>query len=133
MTNVWESESNSKDFVHGGLPCAMRRVDWGVHWCGYVGVPQGHPLYGIDDVSRESGELRVHSGITYTGSEWPIEDKAGTWWFGFDCAHACDLVPKQTSIFGSHGVYRTEAYVEEQCRQLAEQLLARSGVAVLEA
>jgi len=42
----WESEPDSLDFEAEGLPCAMRRNRYRV-WCGYVGIPPEHPLYGL--------------------------------------------------------------------------------------
>jgi hypothetical protein len=47
MTNPWESEPDSLDFEADGLPCAMRRNERWQTWCGYVGVPPEHPLYGL--------------------------------------------------------------------------------------
>src|SRR5262245_43843719 len=29
-----------------GYPCLARKMRWG-SWCGYVGVPETHPLYGL--------------------------------------------------------------------------------------
>lgn len=42
----WENEPDSLDFEADGLPCAMRRGGHDI-WCGYVGVGEGHPLYGL--------------------------------------------------------------------------------------
>ena len=42
----WETEPTSLDFEADGLPCVMRRNGHGV-WCGYVGVGDEHPLYGL--------------------------------------------------------------------------------------
>jgi len=42
----WENEPDSLDFEADGLPCVMRRGARGV-WCGYVGVPADHPLFGL--------------------------------------------------------------------------------------
>jgi hypothetical protein len=47
MSNPWENEPDSLDFEAEGLKCAMRRNErYGV-WCGYVGVPPEHPLFGL--------------------------------------------------------------------------------------
>ena len=43
----WQMEVDSLDFEAEGLPCKMRRHKrWGT-WCGYVGIGQEHPLYGL--------------------------------------------------------------------------------------
>ena len=47
MHREWETEPNELDFNDDatGLACRMRRGPGG-HWCGYVALPVGHPLYG---------------------------------------------------------------------------------------
>ncbi len=42
----WNNEPDSKDFTAHELHCALRRNSSGA-WCGYVGVPKEHPLYGV--------------------------------------------------------------------------------------
>ena len=68
--------------------------------------------------------LDVHGGITWanraSGGSTATE---GEWWFGFDCSHLYDLQPYIKREF-HEGVYRNQAYVEAQCRQLAEELAA---------
>jgi hypothetical protein len=72
--------------------------------------------------------LRVHGGITYSAADLPgdaLEDEdfpADTWWFGFDCAHFGDLMPKMGAALPLGGEYRTVQYVEEECEELARQL-----------
>jgi len=62
----------------------------------------------------------VHGGLTYSGdtADYPAVAE-GTWWFGFDCAHAGDAT-------GHHhcpgDVLRSLEYVEAECESLAEQL-----------
>ena len=99
------------------------------HRCGYVGIPKGHPLYGVDhhedsDALREAEErigndFDVHGGITYSGggNGYPVD--GDEWWFGFDCAHAGDATG--SSLFPGD-ILRTQEYVESECESLAEQL-----------
>ena len=91
----------------------------------------------------------VHGSLTYSGggekSDYPIE--SDLWWFGFDCAHAGDrqdyeyamkLFPQgekrykdlmriDREIYGELGnndyVIRSEEYVAEECKRLAEQIM----------
>ena len=97
-------------------------------WCGYVGVPSGHALYGVGYSDVEDSFL-VHGGLTFSGvcdEEHPDKichvpdsgEEKNVWWFGFDCAHAGDMVPR----LWDDGEYRTLGYVKEQCRLLAAQL-----------
>lgn len=106
------------------------------------------PLLGacLDDDERIKIEayFQCHGGITYSGggkhSDYPIE--SDLWWFGFDCAHAGDRKDLQLAYekFPSmkeslkcqmeienmypieDGVLRTEEYVADECKKLAEQL-----------
>nr|DAR11116.1 MAG TPA: hypothetical protein [Bacteriophage sp.] len=105
------------------------------------------PLLGAwldeDERIRIEAYFQCHGGITYAGggehSSYPIE--SDLWWFGFDCEHARDKSDLDYAIqkFPSHrkeyelqkmveskypidDVIRTEEYVAEECKKLAEQL-----------
>ncbi len=141
-----------------GLPCLIRRSVMGA-WCGYVGVPPEHPWYGHDYAAcfadhdhdaddahcwEDSIEARVsvHGGLTYASAcdgdtaegvchvpEPGQPDHA--WWFGFDCAHAFDLVPSLAEFHKLHGygfperdIYRDREYVTASTQALAMQLAA---------
>ncbi len=102
----WLDEPNFLEFEYLGLPCILHRGGCAT-WCGYVGVPKGHPAYGrdYDDVGAE-----VHGGLTYADSGEHLTEAHevrtafenglnGTekkiprlWWLGFDCAHGGDLL-----------------------------------------
>lgn len=103
--------------------------------CGYVQVPQDHPLHGISymqktealsrdaDGDRTEPELyfEVHGGITYSDDQCPMmEPKGDEWWFGFDCGHAGDVT--MFSRPGSGDVERSLDYVVGECESLAQQL-----------
>lgn len=130
-----------------GLVCLARRGPLGA-WCGYVGVPVGHPFHGENyhDVPAD-----VHGGLTYAA---PCDDDPEhgichvpepgqpehLWWLGFDCGHSFDLVPRMESVLRELDVnvklpyspprtYRDLAYVQEQCRELAIQLAAADEAA----
>lgn len=107
------------------------------HWCGYVGVPEGHPAFQKEDVA-----VSVHGGLTFSDfcqedhergvchvPEVGMPDKV--WWLGFDCAHLGDLSPglvrtlKEVHINVAIGdTYRTLDYIQQECHQLATQLKA---------
>ena len=70
-----------------------------------------------DDQLEISTALAVHGGITFSG---PIDELGGAYWFGFDCAHAGDVLPRFQQPLP--GEYRTIAYVMSQCAKLARQL-----------
>ena len=111
------------------FPCLIVRNGEGA-WCGYVGVPQGHPAYGVDynDVDAD-----VHCGLTYSNKcqGRPKEESVchipgvgetdDVWWLGFDCMHGWDNYPALPPKLAS-GVYRNQEYVTQQVTSLATQL-----------
>ena len=88
------------------------------HRCGYVGVPEGHPLHGVSynehtpnvrpvgaaepfgkrgilslltaDMEHQRLDIifDVHGSLTFSNTR---KDGGALWWFGFDCAHSDDL------------------------------------------
>lgn len=134
----WDDEPDKMQWQDDatGLPCLAVRQPKTGHWCGYVGVPPGHPLHGkqFDDGAVD---FHVHGGITYTDSCQPEEDESKgichtpdpgepdhVWWFGFDCAHAGDLSPLTAKLLTRfiHEEYRPLSYVQNECASLARQL-----------
>lgn len=78
--------------VYKGFECVVSKHDTMGHYCGYVGIPKGHPDWGkgYDEV-----DIVVHGGLTFSeqgdGSKnFPNKEK---WYFGFDCAHVGDFIP----------------------------------------
>lgn len=143
----WQSEVDKRQWcdLSTGLACMIRRAgaDMG-HWCGYVGVTKSHPAFGkgYDDV-----DVDIHGGLTFAekcshGDEATAichRVEAGedddVWWFGFDCAHAFDLVPGMAARIANRNlgfpmrddVYRTQEYVVAEVERLAKQLFALKG------
>lgn len=125
-------------------------------WCGYVGVPPSHKLFGRDysdrvvwardtvhvqhqspiillcealrdeDNTVSVGALvDVHGGITWARNHLPSYDADGWWWFGFDCAHFCDLTPfdaHRRYTYKENCEYRNLTYVRYHIHRLACQL-----------
>ncbi len=91
-----------------GLVCLAVRGPNG-SWCGYVGVPPGHPAHGQDYTTIESAaDLRVHGGLTFADKCQTHEgaqvchvpepgEPDNVWWLGFDCAHSGDYSPAQVA------------------------------------
>lgn len=131
----WTTES--------GLRAVIVMNSLGFH-CGYVGVPPGHPLHGVEysqstPVLGDSPEsvFDVHGGITYAGEGGgePFLD-AGLWWFGYDCGHCWDaaapehiekmmqLYPDQPFMWSSAGgTFRDLDYCIDECESLARQIV----------
>ena len=99
-SGVWDHEPDFLLWNDLHTPCVLSRNHFGA-WCGYVGLPEGHPSHGKgwDDLFR----IRVHGGITFAGPSPPGVRAAYTqvretapkraWWVGFDSGHFCDTVP----------------------------------------
>lgn len=103
MDGPWMYEPDRHGFIYEGFDCLIQRSEMTFAWCGYVGVPSSHPLYGIDFMSGEDfknplQDLDAHGGVTYSRHCGGIichltEEKDDLFWIGFDCAHAGDLSP----------------------------------------
>lgn len=136
----WNDEPDKEQWIDEAtsLPCLLKRQEHLGHLCGYVGVPPGHPLYGVD-TDYEEMDLLVHGGVTYAafcqedGPECETichttepGDFEPAFWIGFDCMHYRDASPQD--ITRGHVVgdarYRDVAYVKKECAILAGQLQA---------
>lgn len=101
----WQDEPDKAVWVDEttGLDCMIVRNHYGA-LCGYVGIPEGHPLHGRDYND-------VHGGLTFADACHPSDDDPGrgichipqpgrpdsVWWFGFDCTHAFDVAPRMAA------------------------------------
>ena len=93
------------------------------HRCGYVGVPEGHPMY---EKHYDEVNVYVHGGLTYS----ELDD--GLWTFGYDCAHWDDakdpaLMSAEykkvfVNLMGSGGTIKTLDFCAAECESLAKQL-----------
>ena len=106
-----------------------------LHYCGYVGIPRFHPLYGKvndfggtswieEDGMERDNVLNVHGGITFTGYKRPW----GTQFFfvGFDTAHYNDIndIEILESCIKHHDyVFMTHAKVKKEVKNLFKQVL----------
>ncbi len=149
----WQQEPDKKQWVDKatGLDCLIVRQPNHGALCGYVGVPESHPLFGKhhdDEEVRAKLEQGVHGGLTFADLCRPAEDPSKgichvaeegrpekVWWLGFDCAHAFDLQPGRLDAMRKAGVtelacfepfpgeiYRSLEYVEKEVTELAEQI-----------
>lgn len=148
----WQDEPDKMQWPDEatGLPLLVHRSDVAGAWCGYIGVPEGHPWYKthrytIDNLLPDG----VHGGVNFTtfcmdtgGESRGICHVPGpgepdhVYWTGFHCSHIWDLSPAADAICRAHGltpmseygfldqVYRDIAYARDQCRLLAAQVKA---------
>lgn len=143
----WQDEPDKAVWVDPatGLDCMIHRNHAGA-WCGYVGVPEGHPAHGKD---YDEVQASVHGGLTYAGACQPVEspetglchiEQPGrpdhVWWVGFDCGHYMDFMPALEVTMREirrkyhdspgytevGGTYRDINYVVLEVQDLAKQL-----------
>lgn len=67
--------------------------------------------------------LDVHGGVTYAGD---LGRGDGTWWLGFDCAHASDIIPAQPpslpALVGGDPTYKGYDFVVAEAKGLARAI-----------
>jgi hypothetical protein len=131
----WDTEPHRVEWRYAGLACLAQRSYSMLNWCGYVGVPPGHPFYGKKYTDEGPYDLGVHGGLTYSAKckgficHVPERGEDDVWWFGFDCGHAGDQIPgldfsaKACDLpMRNWARYRDLDYVKGEVQGLAEQL-----------
>lgn len=144
----WHGEADSASWIDSltGYRCAMIRHSHSGHWCGYVKVPDWHPLTGKSyndralippgwmersvNIDEGVGALNLlTAGPRMNGNSAELclllfchggLTYGNGGWLGFDCAHAGDFQPWRGA--GGEGTYRDAAYVRANCERLAKQI-----------
>jgi len=132
LAEPWDKEQWADSL--SGMACMIHRGSSGA-WCGYVGVPPAHHLYGQhynDEALRHIDD--IHGGLTYSAPCTAIQENGGglchvpgagepdsLWWFGFDFNHLGDRNPADPSTAG--GRYWTTAEAKAECAALALQIV----------
>jgi hypothetical protein len=137
----WLEEPDFLEFEHKGVKCRIIRVLgyegfnldhlFGGYLCGYVEIPESHPLY--QTKYKDWDKLRVHGGLTF---HKVLDEK--THLIGFDCSHSGDVVPSLGDIMKKHRekmesilgksvfipdpTYKTWDFVVGETKSLAEQV-----------
>lgn len=135
----WQNEPDRVEWRKPGspLPRLVVRGPMG-SWCGYVGLPPGHPLHGKGWGAPEVEALQIHGGVTYgeacAGDICHVPapgEPDHVWWLGFDCAHLGDLSPGLNATirkvgtgrpYGTGETYRDLAFIVAEVEELAAQV-----------
>lgn len=102
-----------KTWKHHGMTCVVIHSFFDAP-CGYVEIPEGHPLYKVNYFDYpNSVVLYVHGGITFSGE---LDGLQG-WYVGFNMAHFGDFDP-----VGHTKCVTTGKECEQETNRLAEQI-----------
>lgn len=133
------------DFMHLGFRCVVLFMPHGFR-CGYVQVPDYHPVRGVP---YDKLDICCHGGMTYGADHlYYVDESHESWWIGFDCGHYGDRYDRESmeKYFGDtdtgrerlelydqyhvmdYGDVRSKEYVEQECRAIACQLVAKMNV-----
>lgn len=69
--------------------------------CGYVGVPKGDPLYGMQYDDEIFDSVDAHGGLNFSDTRKFVTSD-DLWFFGFDCGHYGDAIDKTTEEGKKH-------------------------------
>lgn len=143
----WMSEPDRVDCVYMGYQCIISRDNITGSLCGYVGIVEGHPYFGVD---YDDLHIDVHGGLTFSefgGSIFENNDQwmklyykdefnadgKKLWWVGFDCCHYNDVLPMincnalgntDLGIFGDSASYKNMHYVTDQVFKIVRQCIS---------
>lgn len=129
----WENEPDNAEWTDdAGYKCRIVRNMYPGTLYGYVGVPRGHALWGVQYSDSLLKDIDVHGGLSCDAVRGDLNDNA--WYFGFDTSHANDFMPKIVERELENGItqlkyhermeYRTWEYVEDEIVSLSLQLRA---------
>lgn len=103
-----------------GYMCTLAQNTFTGHYCGYVAIPETHPLYGNASCFCDAP---VHGGVTFTDFGVAVTGDF-VWIVGFDCGQSCDYLPLLK--WGNPKNFKDQDYVIEETNKLAEYLGTRS-------
>jgi hypothetical protein len=109
----WSGEPDLLEFEVYGFKCYAERRDNMGHLCGYIVVDGTHPWHAL--TYNDLNYVDVHGGLTYS------DDKPNYTTFGFDCAHAGDVVPRMVELIDTDDTYKGMGYVVGELIKLAKQ------------
>lgn len=135
--SIINKEQNVKAFKYKWFDCVLLRVLWHINW--YVGIPNDHPFYGMNyyysnwdnrllwEKENYINQLHVHWWLTYANNLKLVEIDwyDFSWCFWFDTAHGWDAFDGWSFIMYDEwrDEYRTQEYVENEVKELVDQIL----------
>lgn len=121
-TNIQQQPFDYQDTgTHNGMTYLILQHPGTGHLCGYVLIPEGHPLYATTvKGDYDTPSVSVHGGLTFAGK---LPDREGIW-LGFDCAHCGDLVPNMVGreLTMPGDTFKDQTFVFDELVELILQL-----------
>ena len=126
----WENEPNRIEYVESGIKALiLRNPELGI-LCGYIALPLKHILAGKN---YNNMPLIVHGGLTFGDKGDGNERDKGYFWYGFDCGHYKDFIPKIVETLEliedcdpkhwyNDSIYRNVEYVKGEIKYIVGQL-----------
>ena len=96
----------------------------------------GYVLLNPEDTIEDILDIMCHGGISFEGNLAEIVPVQAGNWIGFDCAHYGDMTPFLDEELAARGfdfgvsddkIWRTRDFVEENCKQIIDQLEGRGN------
>jgi len=129
MSNKLPEEIKSyevlKRWIYKGLNCVVvlgKKNE--SYYCGYVGVPHGHPDWGKPD---EKVKVKVHGDLSFSeqgrtqrpnGTPEDIWVDENLWWFGFDSHNSVGFDEQHHMIFEEASLEEVVSWTESLAKQL---------------
>jgi len=130
LPNDIKSYEVLKRWIYKGLNCVVvLRKKRESYYCGYVGVPRGHPDWGKP---YEKVKVKVHSDLSFSefgrrqredGTPEDIWVDENLWWFGFDAHNSVGFDEQRHMIFEEASLEEVVSWTE----LLAQQLVVHSA------
>lgn len=124
MNEEWLNEPDHREFMYKGYNCVINRTESLGHLCGYVDIPENSRFYGVKFL--ELPDINVHGGITFSDFV-NTKGKGHVWRIGFDCAHAWDICPYDSTnaieFMGMYKQYRNIHFVKTEILAMVDQII----------
>ncbi len=134
--------ANSRGYRCGYVKIPKKHYLYGKNYFNELNVKFNRTLNPFIDSEGNvtmSSLFDVHGGITFAGKGTSAEFNKRGWWIGFDCAHyedkpyfeLMDEEYKRNYSYeyyqSSHGEIRSKEYVEQECKNLIDQIIKYFG------
>lgn len=105
----WVEEPDIVEWQYKEFDCAIERVPFLGHLCGYVAVPKNHPWH-----EKSYKDIGI---VTHDGASFKQQDSQGIVWIGFYAT-----IFERDLLFPNE--YRNISFMKKKCENLVDTLKA---------